>query len=123
MLQWKFNILPQCNSKPIGGIKGFDKSLTYKGIDLERRVMYTERDGYLETEAMQLLLRTNLHSPAPNEMHKYGQFSRRPLTLETPKCLHTFPPHFNSPNNYHHVQFPSSSEGGRIGSDLSPLDE
>ncbi|KAL6277632.1 hypothetical protein ACE6H2_021233 [Prunus campanulata] len=76
------------------------------------------RDGYLETEAMQLLLRTNLHSPAPTEMHKYGQFSRRPNVGDT-QMPHTFPPHFNSPNNYHHVQFPSSSEGGCIGSDLS----
>ncbi|XP_016652217.1 PREDICTED: AP2-like ethylene-responsive transcription factor TOE3 isoform X2 [Prunus mume] len=76
------------------------------------------RDGYLETEAMQLLLRTNLHSPAPTEMHKYGQFSRRPNVGDT-QMPHIFPPHFNSPNNYHHVQIPSSSEGGRIGSDLS----
>ncbi|XP_068335371.1 floral homeotic protein APETALA 2-like isoform X2 [Pyrus communis] len=80
-------------------------------IDAQRK------DGYLESEAMQLLLRTNLQSQVPAEMHKYGQFSSRRPTAEDIQMPHNFPPHFNSPN-YHH--FPSSSEGGsRIGSDLS----
>ncbi|KAM1048165.1 hypothetical protein ACFX2I_027352 [Malus domestica] len=81
-------------------------------IDAQRR------DGYPESEAMQLLLRTNLQSQAPAEVHKYGQFSRRPTAGDI-QMSHNFPPNFNSPN-YHHIQFPSSSEGGgRIGSDLS----
>ncbi|XP_009367357.2 floral homeotic protein APETALA 2-like isoform X3 [Pyrus x bretschneideri] len=79
-------------------------------IDAQRR------DGYLESEAMQLLLRTNLQSQAPAEIHKYGQFSRRPTAGDI-QMSRNFPPNFNS-SNYHH--FPSSSEGGgRIGSDLS----
>lgn len=74
------------------------------------------RDGYLESETMQFLSRTHLQSPnAPlqhHEMHRYGQQFVRPGDQS-----HIFPnnfPHLHSPN--HHVLFPSSSNGGRIGS-------
>lgn len=79
------------------------------------------RDGYLENETMQLLLRTNLQSQSPTQMHKYGQFNQfRNPAGETPAQMsHNFPPHTFNPPNYQ-IQFPSSSEvGGRIGSDLS----
>ncbi|KAF3438987.1 hypothetical protein FNV43_RR17262 [Rhamnella rubrinervis] len=73
-------------------------------------------DGCLETETMHLLSRTHLHQPpaASSEMHRYGQQFRRPGETLMP---HAFPPQFNAPN--YHIQFPSSSNGGRIGSDLS----
>ncbi|KAM5576607.1 floral homeotic protein APETALA 2 [Rosa sericea] len=79
------------------------------------------RDGYLENETMQLLLRTNLQSPSPTQMHKYGQFNQfRNPAGETPAQMpHHFPPHTFNPPNYQ-IQFPSSSEvGARIGSDLT----
>ncbi|XP_059457931.1 floral homeotic protein APETALA 2 isoform X1 [Corylus avellana] len=71
------------------------------------------RDGYSESETMQLLARSNLQSPSSNEMQRcgQGQFIRRPGDTQT---LPSFPP----PPNYH-VQYQSSSNGGRIGGDLS----
>ncbi|KAL3526799.1 hypothetical protein ACH5RR_011455 [Cinchona calisaya] len=72
------------------------------------------RDGYNEAEALQLLSRTNLHSPPGSfkakEIHKYGgQFTRAAES----HVFQTFPPHFNSSN--YHFQFPSSSHGGLTG--------
>ncbi|KAJ9177284.1 hypothetical protein P3X46_012519 [Hevea brasiliensis] len=66
------------------------------------------REGYCETETMQLLSQTHIQSPG-NESQRYGQF-RRPGETQ---MFHDF-----SPTNYQ-IQFPSSSNGGRIGSDLS----
>ncbi|XP_050387988.1 floral homeotic protein APETALA 2 isoform X2 [Argentina anserina] len=76
------------------------------------------RDGYLEHEAMQLLLRTNLQSPSPTQMQKYGQFNQfRSPAGETPAQM---PPHFPHAFNPPNYQFSSSSEVGvRIGSDLT----
>ncbi|PON42982.1 AP2/ERF transcription factor [Parasponia andersonii] len=61
------------------------------------------RDGYLETETMQLLSRTHLQSHGYGTNH-HGQF-RRPGD-------HTHIPSSYPPNHHHH--FPSSSNGGRI---------
>ncbi|GAB4848996.1 AP-2 complex subunit beta [Ancistrocladus abbreviatus] len=69
-------------------------------------------DAYGEMEAMQLLSQTHLHSPnakKANEMQRGGQFQRpadtqMPLFLSPPLCS----------SNYH-IQFPSSSNGGRVG--------
>lgn len=72
------------------------------------------RDGYSESETMQLLSQTHLQSPSCNEMPRYGQF-RRP---EETQMLHNFAAHLNSAPMYQ-VQYPSSSIGGRIGGDLS----
>lgn len=54
------------------------------------------RDGYSESETMQLLARSNLQSPSSNEMQRcgQGQFIRRPGDTQT---LPSFPP----PPNYH----------------------
>nr|AXR86367.1 apetala2 [Kerria japonica] len=99
--------------------QGFRQKLNLQRDRSRDDIDAQRRDGYLENEAMQLLLRTNLQSQAPIEMHKYGQFSRRP-TAGDPQMPRTFPPHFINSPNFHHIQFPSSSEGGsRIGSDLS----
>ncbi|XP_027360835.1 floral homeotic protein APETALA 2 isoform X2 [Abrus precatorius] len=69
------------------------------------------RDGQGESEALRLLSQTRLHSPPTNEMHRYGPY-RSPA--EPPQMPQNFvnlhPPNF-------HVS--SSSNGGRIGSDLS----
>ncbi|GKU98921.1 hypothetical protein SLEP1_g11856 [Rubroshorea leprosula] len=75
------------------------------------------RDGYGEAEAMQLLSQTHIQSPASvksNEMQRYGQFRRSGET----HMFNMLPPHISTPANYQ-IQFPSSSNGGRIGSDLS----
>ncbi|KAL5821726.1 hypothetical protein ACOSQ3_023608 [Xanthoceras sorbifolium] len=66
------------------------------------------RDGYGETETMQLLSQTHLQSPAllrrPGEAH----------------ILHMVPPPpFNSSNYQTSQYFPSSSAKGRVGSELS----
>lgn len=73
----------------------------------------SRRDGYNEAETAQLLSQTHLHSPGsmkPKEIQKYGQFRRG----GEPHIFQMFPPQFNS-SNYHHFQFPSSSNGGLIG--------
>ncbi|XP_048335464.1 floral homeotic protein APETALA 2 isoform X2 [Ziziphus jujuba] len=70
------------------------------------------RDGYMESETMQLLSRTHIQSPAAViEMHRYGGQFRRPGETLMPRTFQAQP-------NYH-IQLPSSSNGGRIGSDLS----
>nr|AEL29576.1 APETALA2 [Betula platyphylla] len=73
------------------------------------------RDGYSESETMQLLSRSHLQSPSSNEMQicGQGQFRRPGDTQQLPGFL----PQINSPN--YHVQYQSSSNGGRIGGDLS----
>ncbi|XP_007047337.2 PREDICTED: floral homeotic protein APETALA 2 [Theobroma cacao] len=73
-------------------------------------------DGYSEAETMQLLSQTHIQSPASvksNEMQRYGQF-RRPGENH---LFHILPPHIN-PSTYQ-SHFPSSSNGSRVGSDLS----
>ncbi|XP_009626646.1 AP2-like ethylene-responsive transcription factor TOE3 isoform X7 [Nicotiana tomentosiformis] len=80
-------------------------------IDVDAR----RRDGYNESETLQLLSQTHLHSPASfkpnnNEMQRFGQYMR---AAESQMIQMTFPPHFSSSN--YHIQFPSSSNGGRIG--------
>ncbi|KAJ8770757.1 hypothetical protein K2173_021404 [Erythroxylum novogranatense] len=70
------------------------------------------RDGCNEIETMQLLSQTRIQSPASiksNESHRYGQL-RRPGDNQ---MVHVLPP-----SNYQ-IQFQSSSNGGRIGNDLT----
>ncbi|KAI4314985.1 hypothetical protein L6164_027839 [Bauhinia variegata] len=69
-------------------------------------------DGHGENETLRLLNQTHLQSAASNEMQRYGPYR----TSVEPQMLHNFAPHLHSPN-FHH--FPSSSNGGRVGSDLS----
>ncbi|KAL9327644.1 hypothetical protein ACSQ67_002647 [Phaseolus vulgaris] len=68
------------------------------------------RDGFGESETLRLLSQTHLQSPTAKEMHRYGPY-RSPAETQMP---HNFA-HLHLPN--FHV--PSSSNGGRIGSDLS----
>ncbi|OMO56628.1 hypothetical protein CCACVL1_26406 [Corchorus capsularis] len=75
-------------------------------------------DGYSEAETMQLLSQTHIQSPVSiksnnNEMPRYGQL-RRPGENH---MFHILPPHINQ--QAYQIQFPSSSNGGRIGSELS----
>ncbi|XP_021897522.1 floral homeotic protein APETALA 2 isoform X2 [Carica papaya] len=74
------------------------------------------QNGYSEAETMQLLSQTHLQSPAnsfksSSELQRYGQF-RRPGDM-----FQILPPYINPPN--YQIQFPSSSHGGRVGSDLA----
>ncbi|KAK7827008.1 hypothetical protein CFP56_031402 [Quercus suber] len=74
------------------------------------------RDGYSETETMQILSRTHLQSASSNsnEMQRHVYFRRAGET----QMQHNFTPHISPPN--YQVQYPSSSgNGGRIGGDLS----
>lgn len=74
------------------------------------------RDGYSETETMQILGRTDLQSASSNsnEMQRHMYFRRAGET----QMQHNFTPHISPPN--YQVQYPSSSSnGGRIGGDLS----
>ncbi|KAJ7952833.1 Floral homeotic protein APETALA 2 [Quillaja saponaria] len=71
------------------------------------------RNGYNETETVRLLSHTHLQSPASTEMQRYGQYRRS----GDQQILHNLPPQIQSPN--YHMQFSSSSNGGRIGNDLS----
>ncbi|XP_014520981.1 AP2-like ethylene-responsive transcription factor TOE3 isoform X1 [Vigna radiata var. radiata] len=69
------------------------------------------RDWLGESETLRLLNQTHLQSPTTKEMHRYGPY-RSPAE---PQLSHSFarlhPPNFHVPS--------SSSNGGRIGSDLS----
>ncbi|XP_020218153.1 floral homeotic protein APETALA 2 isoform X2 [Cajanus cajan] len=68
------------------------------------------REGQGESEALRMLSQTHLQSPSTKEMHRYGPY-RSPAEAQMPhNFAHLHPPSF-------HV--PSSSNGGRIGSDLS----
>nr|KYP44918.1 Floral homeotic protein APETALA 2 [Cajanus cajan] len=69
------------------------------------------RDVHGESEALRMLSQTHLHSPASNEMQRYGPY-RSPggESQMLQNFAHIHPPNFH---------FPSSSIGGRIGSDLS----
>ncbi|XP_028764102.1 floral homeotic protein APETALA 2 [Neltuma alba] len=55
---------------------------------------------------------TQLHSAAPREMQRFGAYR----TSREPQMLHSFVPSHLQPPSFH---FPSSSNEGRIGSDLS----
>ncbi|KAM7516502.1 hypothetical protein LguiA_006085 [Lonicera macranthoides] len=65
------------------------------------------RNIYSETETLQLLSETHLHSPGSIKAHEAQRYGREP------QMLHVFPPQFSSYN--YHIQFPSSSSsnGGR----------
>lgn len=76
------------------------------------RPKLTLLDGHGESEALRLVGQTQLQSPAPREMQRYGACR----TSREPQMLHSFAPSHLHPPSF---QFPSSSNGGRIGSDLS----
>ncbi|OIT38055.1 PREDICTED: floral homeotic protein APETALA 2-like isoform X2 [Nicotiana attenuata] len=72
-------------------------------------------NGYNESETLQLLSQTHLHSPIslkPNnnsQVQRFGQFMRPGES----HMIQMFPHQFSSSN--YQVQFPSGSNGGRIG--------
>ncbi|KAH1202606.1 Floral homeotic protein APETALA 2 [Glycine max] len=70
------------------------------------------RDVHGESETLRMLSQTHLHSPASNEMQlRYGPYkSHGGESQMLQNFAHIHPPNFH---------FPSSSIGGRIGSDLS----
>ncbi|XP_048233260.1 floral homeotic protein APETALA 2 isoform X2 [Ricinus communis] len=70
--------------------------------------MYSRSDNDEQTETMQLLSQTHIQSPGSSEAQRYGQFRR----AGEAQVFHGFSPNYL-------IQFPSSSNGGRIGSDLS----
>ncbi|KAJ6682000.1 AP2 DOMAIN TRANSCRIPTION FACTOR [Salix koriyanagi] len=76
-------------------------------------------DGHRETETTQLLSKIHhfqsLASLKSREMPRYEQF-RRPHGGDG-QMLHVLPPQFNPPS--YQIQYPSSSNGGRTGSDIS----
>ncbi|XP_055805121.1 floral homeotic protein APETALA 2-like isoform X2 [Solanum dulcamara] len=80
-------------------------------IDARRR-----DNGYDETETLQLLSQTHLHSPVSlkhnnnNQVQRFGQFMR---PGDQSHMIQMFPPQFGSSN--YQIQFPSGSNGGRIG--------
>ncbi|XP_059285317.1 floral homeotic protein APETALA 2-like [Lycium ferocissimum] len=76
------------------------------GFDAQRR------DGYNETETLQLLSQTHLNSPSTlhpniNEMQRFGQFIRHGEN----HMVQVYPGQFNS----YQIQTPSSSNVGQIG--------
>ncbi|KAG4973210.1 hypothetical protein JHK82_030146 [Glycine max] len=71
-----------------------------------------EAYGHGESETLRLLSQTHLQSPTNKEMHRYGPY-RSPAEPQKP---HNFAHHLHQPS--FHVPS-SSSNGGRIGSDLS----
>ncbi|KAJ6919617.1 hypothetical protein NC651_013533 [Populus alba x Populus x berolinensis] len=87
-------------------------------LDLYRGDNYGHgRDGYRETETTQLPSKIHIQSLASLkscEMPTYVQLRR---SHGDGQMLRVLPPQFNPPN--YQVQYPSSSSGGRIGSDLS----
>ncbi|KAL2348375.1 hypothetical protein Fmac_002375 [Flemingia macrophylla] len=69
------------------------------------------REAHGESEALRMLSQTHLQSPSTKEMHRYGPY-RSPAEAQMPhNFAHLHPPNFHVPS--------SSSNGGRIGSDLS----
>ncbi|KAG5241447.1 hypothetical protein OIU76_024632 [Salix suchowensis] len=76
------------------------------------------RDGYGETETTQLLSKIHIQSPASLKSSEMPRFEQQQFRSHGESQMNPFlPPQFNSPN--YQIQYPSSSNGGRIGSDLS----
>ncbi|XP_050906792.1 floral homeotic protein APETALA 2 isoform X1 [Lathyrus oleraceus] len=96
-----------------GGIRPKPVNILPKPCGISNMEGYV-RDGYGESEALRLLSQTHLQSPVTNDMHRYGPY-RSPVEQQHPQMLHSFP-HLH-PSNFQVSS--SSSNGGRIGSDLS----
>ncbi|KAJ6740351.1 AP2 DOMAIN TRANSCRIPTION FACTOR [Salix purpurea] len=76
------------------------------------------RDGYGETETTQLLSKIHIQSQASLKSSEMPRFEQQQFRSHGDSQMNPFlPPQFNSPN--YQIQYPSSSNGGRIGSDLS----
>ncbi|CAN4082940.1 unnamed protein product [Withania somnifera] len=90
------------------GLRGKKQSAP---IDSRRRY-----NGYNETETLQLLSQTHLHSLVPlkhnsnSQVQRSGQYTR---PGDQSHMIQMFPPQLGSSN--YQIQFPSGSNGGRIG--------
>ncbi|KAI3462741.1 hypothetical protein Pfo_019404 [Paulownia fortunei] len=79
------------------------------------------RDGYNETETLQLLSQAHLHSPGSlkvnNEVHRFGQLRK----TDEPHMLQMLNRPFSSSQNYQIHQFPGGSmdSGRNIGGEVS----
>ncbi|CAJ2646156.1 floral homeotic protein APETALA 2 isoform X2 [Trifolium pratense] len=96
-----------------GGIRPKPVNILPKPCGMSNMEAYV-RDGYGENEALRMLSQTHLQSPVTNEMHRYGPY-RSPVEHHHPQMLRSFQ-HLH-PSNFHVSS--SSSNGGRIGSDLT----
>ncbi|XP_059293575.1 floral homeotic protein APETALA 2-like isoform X1 [Lycium ferocissimum] len=73
-------------------------------------------NGYNETETLQLLSQTHLHSPVSlkhnnnSQVQRFGQYIR---PGDQSHMIQMFPPQYGSSN--YQIPFPSGSNGGRIG--------
>ncbi|WJX60718.1 AP-2 complex subunit beta, variant 2 [Trifolium repens] len=95
-----------------GGIRPKPVNILPKPCGMSNMEAYV-RDGYGENETLRMLSQTHLQFPVTNEMHRYGPY-RSPVEHHHPQMLHSFQ-HLH-PSNFHVSS--SSSNGGRIGSDL-----
>ncbi|KAA8531676.1 hypothetical protein F0562_006607 [Nyssa sinensis] len=92
--------------------RGIQPKLNLQQEPNRNEIYAHRRDGFNETETMQLLSQTHLQSPGSlmtDVMQRYGQFTK----AAEPQMVHMFPPHLSSSN--FQIQFPSSSNGGRFG--------
>ncbi|XP_057417445.1 floral homeotic protein APETALA 2-like isoform X2 [Lotus japonicus] len=70
----------------------------------------SNKEVHGESEALRMLSQTHLHSSASNEMQRYVPYRSSGESPMFHNFAHIHPPNFH---------FPSSSYGGRVGSDLS----
>nr|QNI23740.1 AP2/ERF transcription factor [Camptotheca acuminata] len=92
--------------------RGFRHKLNLPQEPHRNEIDARRREGFNETETMQLLSQTHIqspNSPKANEMHRYEQF----MKAGEPQMLHMFQPQLSS--STFQIQFPSSSNGGRLG--------
>ncbi|XP_049358265.1 floral homeotic protein APETALA 2-like isoform X2 [Solanum verrucosum] len=112
-------------SRELGDNRGQNSSSMQLDIDWQRHGLRPEQsalidarrreNGYNETETLQLLSQTHLHSPVSlkhnnSQVQRFSQFMR---PGDQSHMIQMFPPQFGSSN--YQIQFPSSSNGGRIG--------
>ncbi|KAJ8567282.1 hypothetical protein K7X08_019490 [Anisodus acutangulus] len=98
----------------------FDIDWRHQGLRPEKQSVPVDarrRDnGYNENETLQLLSQTHLHSPVSlnhnnnSQVQRFGQYMR---PGDQSHMIQMFPPQFGSSNDQ--IQFPSGSNGGRIG--------
>nr|AAD39439.1 PHAP2A protein [Petunia x hybrida] len=99
----------------------FDVDWRHNGLRPEKQTAPVDMDarrrdnGYNESETLQLLSKTHLHSPVSlkhnnsHQLQRFGQYMRPGES----HMIQMFPPQFGSSN--YQIQFPSGSNGGRIG--------
>ncbi|XP_049384731.1 AP2-like ethylene-responsive transcription factor TOE3 isoform X2 [Solanum stenotomum] len=116
-------------SRELGDNRGQNSSLMQLDIDWQRHGLRPEQsalidarrreNGYNETETLQLLSQTHLHSPVSlkhnnSQVQRFSQFMR---PGDQSHMIQMFPPQFGSSN--YQIQFPSGRIGGTNVGDLS----